>query len=145
MGDFNEEKLHNLRNVHSDEEDQQKKRRKAGHLPSNREVLEKLLSIPTERNENELSVFFKALVAVEWSVNRQKKWYVGYVIDVNEGICTIEHMEGIGQENEEWRYPGKEESFCEIDVTKIVSIQPEYEWDILSVRVQKLLLKSPFD
>ena len=37
--DFNEEKLLNLRNVHSDEEDQQKKRRKAGHLPSNREVL----------------------------------------------------------------------------------------------------------
>ena len=44
-------KLHDLRNVHSDEEDQQKNRRKAGHLPSNREVLEKLLSIPTGSNE----------------------------------------------------------------------------------------------
>ena len=55
----------------------------------------------------------------------RKKSYLVYVIDMNEGMCTIEHMEGIGQENEEWRYPGKEVFFCEIDATQIVSIQPE--------------------
>ena len=81
------------------------------------------------------------MVAVEWSVNGQKKWYVGYVIDVNEGICTIEHMEGISQENEEWRYHVKEE-ICEIDVTKIVSMQPECEWNLLIIRMQKTLVEK---
>ena len=40
-----------------------------------------------------------------------------FVIDVNEGMCTIEHMEGIRQENEEWRYPVKEE-ICEMMLPK---------------------------
>ena len=31
----------------------------------------------------------------------------------------------------------------EVDVAPIVAIKPEYEWDIMSVRVQKLLLKNP--
>ena len=43
-GISHEEKLENLRNV-LDEEDHQEKRRKAGHLPSKKEVLEKRFAL----------------------------------------------------------------------------------------------------
>ena len=58
-------------------------------------------------------------------MNGQKKWYVGYMIDVNEGMCTVEHMERVGQGNREWRYPAKED-ICQVDTTQVVSIQPTY-------------------
>ena len=57
------------------------------------------------------------------------------MIDVNEGMCTVEHMERVGQGNREWRYPAKED-ICQVDTTQVVSIQPTYEWDITSMRVQ---------
>ena len=34
------------------------------------------------------------------------------------------------------------EDIWEVDVAPIVAIKPEYEWDIMSVRVQKLSLKN---
>ena len=56
-------------------------------------------------------------------------------------MCTVEHLERVGKESREWRYLVKED-VCDADATQVVSIQPEYEWDILSIRVQKLLLKN---
>ena len=49
----------------------------------------------------------------------------------------------MGQGNGEWKYPVKED-LCEIDATQVVSVKPEYEWDVMSVRVQKLLLKKSY-
>ena len=74
-GICNDEKIENLRNILSIEEDQQDKRRKLGHMPSNKEVLEQLRSdcSSTESDSNELSVFLNALIAVVWSVNGLKK------------------------------------------------------------------------
>ena len=60
---------------------------------------------------------------------------------VNKGIFTVEHLERVEQGNEHWKYPMKED-ICEVDATPIVAIKPEYEWDLMSVRVQKLLLKN---
>ena len=85
-----------------------------------------------------------ALVADVWFVNGQKKWFVGYVIDVNEGLCTIEHLERVGHGNGEWEYPVKED-ICEVDATQVVSIKPVNEWDVTRVRDHKLLLKNHID
>ena len=38
--------------------------------------------------------------------------------------------------------PSERAYIWEVDATLIVAIKPEYEWDIMSVRVQKLLLKN---
>ena len=70
------------------------------------------------------------VVADVWFVNGQKKWFVGYVIYVNEGLCTIEHLERVGHGNGEWKYPLKED-ICEVDPTQVVSIKPVYEWDVM--------------
>ena len=55
-GISHDEKLENLRNILSDEEDQQDKMRKLGHMPSNKQVLEQLGSdcSSTESDSNEL-------------------------------------------------------------------------------------------
>ena len=75
----------------------QHKRRKAGHIPLNKEVLEQIRGLDsnqdTNETTNELLMSMNALAANVWFLNGQKKWFVGYVIDVNEGICTIEHLE----------------------------------------------------
>ena len=144
-GISHDEKVENLRSLLEEDEEHQEKRRKAGHIPSNKEVLEKLRSAGSDsdsiESHNELSVFMNALVADVWFVNGQKEWFVGYVIGVNEGVLTVEHLERVGQGNREWRYPVKED-ICEVDASQVVSIKPEYEWDVMSVRVQKLLLKN---
>ena len=85
-----------------------------------------------------------ALVADVWFVNGQKKWFVGYVIDVNEGICTIEHLERVGHRNGEQKNPVKED-ISEVENTLVVSIKPVYEWDVMRVRDHKLLLKNHID
>ena len=53
----------------------------------------------------------------------------------------MKHLERVGQGNGEWKYPVKED-ICEVDATQAVSIRPEYEWDVKSLRVHKLLLKN---
>ena len=147
-GISHDEKLDNLRNLLEDEENSQDQRRKAGHIPSNKEVLEQIRGLDSNQDTNdttnELLTFMNALVADVWFVNGQKKWFVGYVIDVNEGICTIEHLERVGHGNGEWKYPVKED-ICEVDATQVVSIKPVYEWDVMRVRDHKLLLKNHID
>ena len=80
-GISHEEKLDNLRNVLEEEEDHQEKRRKAGHMPSNKEVLEQICSPESDQDTNEtaneLSMFMNALVADVWFVNGQKKMVCG--------------------------------------------------------------------
>ena len=49
----------------------------------------------------------------------RKKWSVGYVIYVNEGLCTIEHLERVGHGNGESKCPVKED-ICEVDATQVV-------------------------
>ena len=46
-------------------------------------------------------MFVNTLVADVWLMNGQKKWFVGYVIGVNEGTFTVEHLERVEQGNEE--------------------------------------------
>ena len=66
----------------------QDKKRKADHIPSNKEVLEQIRGLDSNQDTNdttnELLTFMNALVAGVWFVNGQKKMVVGYVIDVNE-------------------------------------------------------------
>ena len=104
-GISHDEKLDNLRKPLEDGENSQDKRSKAGHIPSNKEVLEQICGLDsnqdTNETTNELLTFMNALVADVWFVNGQKKWFVGYVIDVNERICTIEHLERVGHRNGE--------------------------------------------
>ena len=63
-----------------------------------------------------------ALVADVWFVNGQKEWFVGYVIGVNEGVLTVEHLERVGQGNRLWsvEVPVKED-ICEVDATQVIS------------------------
>ena len=78
-------------------------------MPSNRKVLEKICSVESDQDTSEttkeLFMFMNALVADVWFVNGQKKRFVGLVIGVNKGICTVEHFERVGQGNGEWKCP----------------------------------------
>ena len=53
----------------------------------------------------------------------------------------MKHLERVGQGNGEWKYPVKED-ICEVDATKVVSIKPEYEWDVKSLRMQKKFIEK---
>ena len=99
-GISHDEKLDNLIKPLEDGENSQDKRSKAGHIPSNKEQIRGLDSNQDTNETNELFIFMKALVADLWFVNGQKKWFVGYVIDVNEGKC-IEYLEREGPRNGE--------------------------------------------
>ena len=68
-----------------------------------------------------------------------KKWYLGYVlvIDITEGMCTVEYLDRVGEEVESGGTQSDpiKEDVCEVDATEVVSIQPEYEWDIMNIKV----------
>ena len=80
-GISHDEKLDNLRKPLEDGENSQDKRSKAGHIPSNKEVLEQICGLDsnqdTNETTNELLTFMNALVADVWFVNGQKKWLWG--------------------------------------------------------------------
>ena len=71
-GISHDKKLLNLRNLPEDEENS-----KAGHIPSNKEVLEQICGLDSNQDTNEttkeLLTFMNALVADVWFVNGQKK------------------------------------------------------------------------
>ena len=46
--------------------------------------------------------------------NGNKTWFVGYVIDVKQGICTIEHLDRVGHRNGEWKYPVREDIYVRL-------------------------------
>lgn len=87
-------------------------------MPSNKEVLEQIRCLESnqDKNEttNELLKFMNTLVADVWFVNGNKTWFVGYVIDVKEGICTIEHLDRVGHGNGEWKYPVREDIYVRL-------------------------------
>ncbi len=41
----------------------------------------------------------------------------------------MNYLDRVGKGNREWKHPVKED-ICEVDATKVVSIKPEYKWDV---------------
>ena len=140
---IHEEKLENLR--YTEEEDMASTRDAFGQLPTNKDVLKILrdkegITVTDENNDN-LNVFINALVVVIWLVEDTKMWHLGYITEIkdNSEKIIVEHLERVGQGNDIWRFP-KKDDICEVDIPQIKGISLESEWDYTNSRTHKLIL-----
>ena len=144
-----EEKMDNLRYILSNEEDLEANKAKVGRLPSNKDVLAVLQSSNSHDEHRpeprrELTVFINSVVAVIWIVNDRKTWYLGYITDLGDDdgdTYTVDHLERLGNGNDLWRFP-KKEDMCGVDIRQVIGIKPDYEWDVRNIRTQKMRLKN---
>ena len=95
----------------------------------------------TDENNDNLNVFINALVVVIWLVEDTKMWHLGYITEIkdNSEKIIVEHLERVGQGNDIWRFP-KKDDICEVDILQIKGISPESEWDYTNSRTHKLIL-----
>ena len=98
---------------------------------------------PATLPNREYEVFVNSVVAVIWIVNVKKTWYLGYITEIKENDeCIVDHLERVqSTKNELWRFPNKEDE-CVVDFRQIIGVQPNYEWEVQSLRTQKMRLKN---
>ena len=121
---------------------------KVGQLPTDQNVLTALLAISVgeahQSPQHELEGFINSVVAVTWVVNKKKTWYLRYITEIckDDKTCLVDHLECVYQKrNDLWHFPKREDKL-KADFMQIIAIKPEYEWEILNIRTQKMRLKN---
>ena len=143
-----------MKYILSNEEDYQESRVKVGSLPSNSDVLDMLdihspnpdLSVPSPAPSKRslLEVFVNTLVVTMWIENGSKTWYIGYITDVGNdenSTIVVDHLHRISKSNHLWAYPKRQDQ-CEVSDRQVLGIEPQYEWNLESIRNHKMVLKN---
>ena len=72
----------------------------------------------------------------------KKRWFLGCIVKYDRerpDLAEVDHLVRCTEGNEQWKYP-ENPDICEVDVRQLVSVKPDYEWEIHSP-YQKLALR----
>ena len=115
-------------------------------LPKNKDALK----ILQNTSPNESTYYTKHEVKLEagqicvtlWRENGIETWYVGYCVEVNEKIITVEHIHRTEKDsNLKWKYPTKSD-IIPIEDDQILDCEIHGNWNILSNRKSGFILTN---
>ena len=78
----------------------------------------------------ELLLRINELCAVVWEYKGKMKWYLGFVLAIDEGYAKIEHLERIASSSHgNWQYPSNYSDIQDVDKEQILPVEIKADWD----------------
>ena len=85
----------------------------------------------TPEVKNHVSVVVNQLCIVVWEVEKEVKWFIGYVKEISEDEYTVEHLDqSPSTQNDFWNYPSPDD-IQTVSEEQIIPCKTDGDWEPL--------------